>query len=114
MIDRRVVATTKIEPSSSRITPARPTEIRFLYGTIWVIVWGVLKTGFLLVFNIQFLAFIYLQTWDAPARVRDYPIKFIKVESLGLGLRFWGLNSHRPSQNSIFGGAPEKTHLVPD
>ena len=85
------------------------TEIRFLSGTIWVIFWGVLKTGFSLVFNLQFLDFTYLQTWDAPARVREYPIKLFKVESLGLGLRFWGLNSHRPSQNPIFGGAPEKT-----
>ena len=85
------------------------TEIRFLSGTIWVIFWGVVKTGFSLVFYLQFLDFTYLQTWDAPARrVREYPIKLFKVESLGLGLRFWGLNSHRPSRNPIFGGVPEK------
>ena len=80
------------------------TEIRFLSGTIWVIFWGVSKTGFPLVFNLQFLDFTYLQTWE-------YPIKLFKVESLGLGLglRFWGLNSHRLSKNPIFGGAPEKT-----
>ena len=45
-------------------------------------------------------------------------MKLFKVESLGLWLRFLGLNSHRPSQISIFGGgAPEKTPLailVPD
>jgi len=62
----------------------------------------------LLVFNIQFLDFTYLQTWDAFVRVREYPIKLLKVESLGLRLRFLGLNSHRPSQNPIFGGAPER------
>jgi hypothetical protein len=61
----------------------------------------VLKTVFSLVFNLQFLDVTNLQTWDAPARVREYAIKLFKVESLGLGLRFWGLNSHRPSQNSI-------------
>ena len=86
--------------------------VRFLSGTIWwVIFWGVFKTSFSsLVFNLQFLDFTYLQTWDAPARVREYPIKLFKVESLGLGLRFWGPNSHRPSQNPIFGGgAPDKT-----
>jgi len=32
--------------------------------------WGVEKTGFLLVFNLQFLDLTYLQTWDAPARVK--------------------------------------------
>ena len=45
----------------------------------------------------------------APAKVREYPINLFKVESLVLGLGFWGLNSHRPIQNPIFGGAPEKT-----
>jgi len=58
-------------------------QIRFLYGTSWVIFWwGDLKTGFCLVFNLQFLVFTYLQTWDAPARAREYPIKLFKVESL--------------------------------
>jgi len=33
------------------------TEIRFLSCTIWVIFCGVLKTGFSLVFNLQFLDF---------------------------------------------------------
>ena len=82
-------------------------EIRFLYGTIWVIFWGVLKTVFLPVFNLQFLDFTYLQTWDTPARVREYPIKLFKVESLGLGLRFRGPNSHRTSQNHFWGSPRE-------
>jgi len=40
---------------------------------------GRFKTGFSLVFNLQFLDFTYLQTaWDAPARViREYPIKLL-------------------------------------
>ena len=51
-----------------------------------------------------FRFYLYLQTWDASTRVREYQIKLFKIESLGLGLRrFWGLNSHRPSQNPIFG-----------
>jgi len=70
------------------------------------------KTGFLLVFNLQFLAFIYLQTWDAPARFSEYPIKFIKVESLGLGLRFWGLNELAPPQPKLhFWGSPRENPI---
>jgi len=57
---------------------------------------GRFKNSFLLIFNLQFLDFTYLQTWDAPARVKEYPINLLKVESLGLGigLRFWGPSLH--------------------
>ena len=85
-------------------------EIRFLYGTIWVIFWGDLKTVFLLVFDIQFLDFTFLHTWDVPTRVREYPrIKLFKVKSLVL-LRFTVLGSElAPSQpKPHFWGVPQR------
>ena len=78
------------------------------YHLVYFLV-GRFKNRFFAGFQSPVFNFTYLQTWDAPARVREYPIKLFNVESLGLRLGFWGLNSYRPSQNPIFGGAPEKT-----
>jgi len=57
-------------------------KISLLYHLGYVL--GRLKNSFLLVFKFLLDYFTYLQTWDAPAArvIMEYPIKFLKVESL--------------------------------